>query len=242
MPTFRHGKNAVVLIGGSDFSAYFKEATVSASIETAETTTFGSGGAKTYITGLKDATASLSGMFEGSATGTDAAVASALSSDAIQIITLGPEGAAAGRRSISMSTIQTKYEISAPVADVVSISAELQAEQDGMENGYFVANATSVSATGNSSSLDNTVSTTNGGVANLHVTANTRNGSITFKVQHSSDNSTWADLATFNATLTTITEAQRVEFTGTVNRYVRAYYTVAGSTGAATYTLAIARR
>jgi hypothetical protein len=242
MPTFRHGKNAVVLIGANDFTTFFNEATASLSVETAETTTFGSDGAKTYITGLKDATASLNGLFEGSATGTDAAFATAIAADAVPVVTIGPEGGVAGRRSIQISAIQTSYEITSPVGDVVSITAEMQAEQDGIDYGVFVANGTSVSATGNSSSYDGTASTANGGVANLHVTTNTRNGNVTFKVQHSSDNSTWADLATFNATPTTTTEGQRVEFTGTVNRYVRAYYTVAGSSGAATYTLAIARR
>lgn len=241
MPTFRHGKNAVVLFDGADFTTFFNEATASSSVETAETTTFGSG-AKTYITGLKDATASLSGLFEGSAAGTDAAFAAAIASDATQIVTIGPEGGAAGTRSIGISAIETSYEISSPVADVVAISAEIQAESDGIDYGIFIAKSASVSATGQSASQDNAVSSANGGVANLHVTTNTRDGGITFKVQHSSDNSTFADLATFAATATVTTEGQRVEFSGTVNRYVRAQYTVAGTTGSATYTLAVARR
>jgi hypothetical protein len=242
MPTFRHGKNTVVLLGGNDFSTFFNEATASLSVETAETTTFNSGGAKTYITGLKDGTASLSGLFEGSATGTDAAFATAIGSDAASVLTIGPEGGTAGTRSICISALETSYEITSPVADVVSVSAEVQAEQDGIDYGIFVANGASVSATGTGSSQDNAASSANGGCANLHVTANTRDGDVTFKAQHSTDNSTWVDLGTFAATPTLTTEGQRVEFTGTVFRYVRAAYTVAGTTGSATYTLAIARR
>ena len=229
MPTFRHGKNTVVLIDGNDFSTYFNEVTAALSVETAETTTFGNSGAKSYVVGLKDATATLSGFFEGSATGTDQALSAAIGSGT-PLITIGVEGGTAGLGTMSLVGIETSYEVSAPVADVVSVSAEMQAEQDAIDS------------TGNGTALDNAASSANGAVFYLHVTANTRNGAITFKVAHSADNSTYVDLATFSATPTATQEAQRVEVTGTVNRYIRVAYTVAGSSGAATYTLASARR
>ena len=65
---FVHGKKAVFKIDNSagtstDISAYCEEVSLSRSIETAETTTFGND-SKTYITGLTDATVSLSGKFD----------------------------------------------------------------------------------------------------------------------------------------------------------------------------------
>ena len=241
MPTFRHGKNTVVLIDGNDFSTYFNEVTAALSVETAETTTFGSNGAKSYVVGLKDATATLSGFFEGSATGTDQALAAAIGTGT-PLITIGVEGGTVGLDTLSLVGIETSYEVSSPVADVVSVSAEMQAEQDAIDYGKFVAVAATASSTGNGTALDNAASSANGAVFYLHVIANTRDGAITFKVAHSADNSTFVDLATFSATPLATQEAQRVEVTGTVNRYVRVAYTVAGSTGAATYTLASARR
>ena len=62
MPTFRHGKNVRVFVDEFDFSSYFNDVTASTTVETAETSTFGSS-AKEYISGLKDGTVSLSGMF-----------------------------------------------------------------------------------------------------------------------------------------------------------------------------------
>lgn len=239
MPTFRHGKNTAVLVNEFDFSEYFNEATASLSVETAETTTFGNA-AKTYIVGQKDATASLSGLFEGSATGTDAAFATAIGTNNT-LVTIGVEDAIGARRAMVMKSINTSYEISSPVADVVSMSAELQAEEDAIDSGIFLVDLGAITTTTNGASRDNTTSTSNGLVAHLHVTANTHNASAVFKVQHSADNSTWADLITFTTVATTVETAQRSETTGTVNRYLRAQATLSG-TGSITYTIAAARR
>ena len=51
MPTFRHGKSVKVFVDEFDFSSYFNDVSVSTTVETAETSTFGSS-AKEYITGL----------------------------------------------------------------------------------------------------------------------------------------------------------------------------------------------
>jgi hypothetical protein len=100
-----------------------------------------------------------------------------------------------------------------------------------------------VTATGNGTSRDNGASTSDGGVAQLHVTANTMNNNTVFKVQHSADNSTWADLATFTTVATTVTTSERVTVAAgtTVNRYLRATHTASG-TGSITFITAFARR
>lgn len=239
MPTFRHGKNTAVLVNEFDFSEFFNEATASLSVETAETTTFGNS-AKTYVVGLKDATASLSGLFEGSATGTDAEFSAAIGTNNT-LVTIGVEDAIGARRAMVMKAINTTYEISSPVADVVSMSAELQAEEDAIDYGIFLVDLAAITATTNGASRDNGASSANGLVAMLHVTANAHNNNATFKVQHSADNSTWADLITFTTVATTVKTAERSETTGTVNRYLRAQATLSGS-GSITYTIAAARR
>jgi hypothetical protein len=128
------------------------------------------------------------------------------------------------------------------VGDVVSVSYDAQAD-GGTDDAILLTALAAVTATGNGTGQDNGASTSNGGVAQLHVTANTMNNDTVFKVQHSADNSSWADLATFTTVATTVTTSERVTVaTGTtVNRYLRADYTASG-TGSITFTMAFARR
>ena len=240
MPTFRHGKSTAIMFNTYDMSAYLNETSSSTSVETAETTAFGNS-AKTYITGLKDATMSASGMFEGSVDGTDAVFSAVVGSAADNVVTIFPEGiSAVGNRSSMAAGKLTSYETTSPVGDVVTVSIEVQAN-GGRDSGVMLLGS-SVSATGNGTSVDNAASSLNGGVGHLHVPLNTRNGTAVIKVQHSTDNSTWVDLITFGTVPASTTDAERVEVTGTVNRYIRANYTINGSTGAETVYLAFARR
>ena len=137
----------------------------------------------------------------------------------------------------------TSYEVSSPVGDVVSVSYDAQSD-GGIDQGVSLAALASVSATTTGSSHDNSASSANGGVAQLHVTANTWSANTTLKVQHSADNSTWADLATFTVVATTVKTSERVIVTSgtTVNRYLRAVATLSAGTGAITYQISFARR
>lgn len=237
--TFRHGKNTKVLLNQYDISAYLSEASPSESIETAETTAYGQN-AKTYIVGLRDSTLSMSGFFDGSADAVDEIISGALQT-AEENITFAPEGLSAGSRVVTMTSLGTSYEISSPVADVVSVSMEAQTT-DRIDRGISLVDLAAVSSTGNSTAQDNSVSSSNGAAATLHVTANTRNGSTTFKIQDSADNATWADLITFSVVGTATKTSERLTTTGTVNRYIRVAYTLAGSTGSITFHANIARR
>lgn len=129
---FVHGKNAYIQLDNSagtptTLTAITNEISYSQSIDTAETSVFGTS-AKTYITGQNDATISISGLFDATSAsvieGTiDALIAGTLASASL---IFGPEGNGTGKKKISCETIVTSYEISAPVGDVVSLSVELQ--------------------------------------------------------------------------------------------------------------------
>jgi hypothetical protein len=80
------------------------------------------------------------------------------------------------------------------------------------------------------SSLDNGASSSAGGCGVVQIGYGLALGgytSYTVKIQHSSDNSTWADLITF--TTFTAYGAQYGAVTGTVNRYLRATAALVGS-------------
>lgn len=251
MPTFVHGKSAGVLLDKYDLSAYFNSVDTAQSIDTAETTGFGSA-AKSYIVGLADATLSLSGMYSQDATvGEDVVLSTALGAATTPIITVPFETGSIGKRAMLCKAHETSYAISSPVADVVTITADFNASTDattnltfGLRNGVMLTAGSSIAfgSLGNLASVDNTTSSTAGGFANLHVTANSiSGGATTIKVQHSTDNSTWADLITFTAVSASTTTSQQSAVSGTVNRYLRATASTAGSSGAITYHLSFAR-
>jgi hypothetical protein len=246
MPTFRHGKNTIVMFDKYDLSTYFNMATTSAMAEPVDTTTFGSAN-KTYAVGMKDATVSFEGLWDGSTDAVDEVLSAAVTATADKVITVGSEGAAIGRRAKLINSIESSYEIKTAVADMVTISAEVQASgiKGGLDGGVLLAAQQTVSSVTANTSVDNAASSANGGVAHLHVTTNSRDGAATIKVQHSANNSTWADLVVFTATTSTTTTSQRVEVAAgtTVNRYIRANVSaIAGSTGSVTITVGFARR
>ena len=126
------------------------------------------------------------------------------------------------------------------MSETVSLTVETT-PNDGVDHGRVVHAHTAETATGNSTSVDNGASSTNGGVASLHVTAVTgTTPSLTVKVQHSSDNSTFVDLITFTAA--NAAGSQRRTVSGTVNRYVRETHTLSGTSPNFTYAAAFARR
>jgi len=243
MPTFAHGKNVNVFLDEFDFSTYFTDVSASTSVDTAETSAFGTS-AKSYIVGHRDGTVSLSGMFEATAsTGTDEFFDDALGNATKTKVIVAPAGHSNGAGAIMLVADDTSYEVSSAIADVVQASAEFQST-DAVEHGVILSSGATVSATGNGTGVDNTTSSTNGGAGFLSVPVNTRNGTIGVKVQHSADNSTFADLVSFTTVTSTQKTSERVEVASgtTINRYLRVVYTVAGSSGSATPVVAFTRR
>lgn len=250
MPTFLHGKGTKVLLDEFDLSGYFNSVDMTQTIDTAETTTF-SLSSKTYIKGLEDGTVSLSGLYSQDTDGSDEELSAILGSATTPLVTVAFDAGTIGNRCLVAKAHETNYSISNPVADVSSVSADFNASTDATANlvrsittGVMLTTGASIAYgdLGNLASVDNSASSANGGTAILHVTANTvGGGATTIKVQHSTDDSVWADLATFSAvSASTVTSEQKV-VTGTVNRYVRATASTAGSSGAITFHIGFAR-
>jgi predicted secreted protein len=127
MPTFVHGKNAQFVLGATNISNTLNEISMPREIETAETTAFGTQD-KTYITGLSDATVSLSGMFDATVDGAINTLITNLKSGSIASASFsyGPAGSAGGAVKFEGNALITSYELSSPVGDVVTYSLELQ--------------------------------------------------------------------------------------------------------------------
>lgn len=136
MATYVHGKGARFSMDNAagtlvDYSDVVSDANINISIDTADTSHFGSN-AKTYITGQNDATSSVTALFDRARLGTIVAAFNGLLTGTIVSLTveLGPEGTATGATKISQEMIMTSLNIGASVADLVSVSFELQRTGD----------------------------------------------------------------------------------------------------------------
>lgn len=240
-----HGKGSGLLLGVLDYTGFLKEFEAGDEIELGDSTTMGNEGHR-YVPGLEQGTLSLGGLLDNLATagGQDATLDAALGAAAGSVVTSGPGGLTYGARVSMIEARASSYSVSTPVGDVVSFSANLQAEGQADRGRMLAALAAVSGGVGDVDGvgIDNAASSPAGAVANLHVTANSRNGTTTVKVQHSVDNSVWVDLITFAVVGVGLTSAQRISVAGTVNRYLRSKITKAGTTGSATIAVAAARR
>ena len=125
MPTFVHGKSTFFSIddtGGTvrDISDTLNSVDFPETIDTAETTAFGAT-SKSYIVGLRDATISVSGLWDATVDGYFIGTEPATRS-----FVFGPAGNTSGYVKYSGECILTSYSVSSPVADVDTFSADFQ--------------------------------------------------------------------------------------------------------------------
>jgi len=240
---FVHGKSTVVLCNATNMSPYLKEVSSNQGVDMSDVTAFGTTGTKSYLPGLKDGKVSASGMFDGATGAIDSVFQAVLGNASVVELSVFPDTDAIGKRGFIAECWETSYNLSSPVADVVQASAEFQAS-GGVDYAVSLQALSAQTVTGNGTSVDNTTSSANGGIAMLHVTANTQNSTTIIKIQHSVDNSTFTDLGSAFTTIpaTTTTSERIVIASGTtVNRYLRVVRTIAG-TGSITYQTSFARK
>ena len=125
MPTFVHGKSTDFELddtGGTSrsLSNVLTSVDFPEIIETAETTAFGST-SKSYIVGLRDATISVSGIWDATVDGYIIGT-----EPATRTFIFGPAGSTGGNVKYTGEAILTNYSVSSPVGDVVTFSLDLQ--------------------------------------------------------------------------------------------------------------------
>lgn len=229
-PSFISGKDAVVYSNGNDLTGYLRSISNSAEVETAEATTFADDD-KVYVAGLQDATISAEGLFDATFDGN---LSTITGSGTKSVWSVYPAGDAIGTAGRGYSLDVTNAERTAEVGDVVMVSLEGQSSV-GTERIISHHALAQRSTSGTATAIDGAASSANGGVGYIHATA--ASGTVTVKVQHSSDNVTFADLITF--TNVTAAGAQRSAVAGTVNRYTRVTYTA--TSGTATFVVGFGR-
>ena len=135
MPTFVHGKSTDFELDDTGGTSRSLSNTLTSvdfpeTIDTGEVTAFGAT-SKAYLVGLRDATISVSGLFDatidGYIIGTEPAT---------RTFIFGPAGSTGGNVKYTGECILTSYSISNPVADVVTYSLDLQVTSDVTRTTY----------------------------------------------------------------------------------------------------------
>jgi len=241
--SFKHGSNARVYANGYDLSAYLKNFSISGEAETHDVTTF-TATAKNYLAGLKDATLSADGVFDGDTSGIDEIMEAALGQDT-SIWNYYPQGESAVEDAgYGFSAVATSYEVETPVDDVAAVSAEAQSRV-GLERVLTYHPLGQETESGNGTSIDNTSSSANGGVGYLQVTGlEGAAPTLDITIQHSDDDGatdSWSAICTFTQ-VTAAHSSERKAITGTVKRYTRAVWTFGGTITSATFSIAFGRK
>jgi hypothetical protein len=236
MPTFNHGKNAVVLLDNTNLSTTLTDASLSLTADVAETSTFSSA-SKTYVAGLKDGTVTLSGYFESTDPDADAEYLARLGGTKAPF-SIAPIGYTRGNAVSFANTIGTSYDRSADVGSVVAVAVAFQFDGDAY-NGKSLLTPTAVTGSSNETSVDFGAAGTNGGAGVLHCVASSGSPTLDVKIQTSTDDAVWSDYITF--TQATGTTSELIVSASNPSRYARAVLTF-GGTGSITAAIGFAHK
>jgi len=237
---FIHGKSIFVLLNGHNITGYLNKIDAPYTADTAETSCFGTEN-KTFIPGMKDATMSAEGLFDGDAGAVDEQLNTILSGvNTGNNMIWFPAGNILGNVGYGIYMVQTAYSVMGTKDDAVKISMAGHSCV-GRERVKLVLALAALAVDGSGAVNNNGAASVNGGAAYLQVTAASGyTGNVTIKLEHSSDNfaADISDLAVFT-NVTGITH-ERVAITGTIKQYVRATYDLNG--GTATMAVALCRK
>lgn len=237
---FVAGRRTKVYFGQYDLTAYLGNASVNRSRETLDVTTFGDSD-REYIGGLLSGTVTLSGFIDNASGASEPVIAAALTTSTEVPFSIFWDSDAIGSPGIAGEVWQASYENSSAVDGVQAIAANLSFTQQ-------VDRSVSLHALGTETAIGNytafnyvtPATTSNGYVANLHVTAAGATGTGTVRIEDSADGSSWLPLSGATFSNFTTATSQTIIGTGTVRQYVRAALTSARNTQ--TFAVSFGRR
>lgn len=249
---FVFGTNTRVWMDGRQAACIINEISQEAELDEAEVTTLCST-LKDYIPGLAEVTIELEGYFDTNtadpAATMEALFHSKISSSEVFPVTFAPDGGGdTGDGVYMMNGFIQEYTIENTVDEAAAVEATMRCSSS-LARGLIVERGTLArTSTGNAGTtvgtdvLDNGASTANGGIAVLQVFAvSGTTPSATIVLQHSADNVSYATLGTFSAKTAVDGEYLTIPAGTTVNRYLRASWTISGTTPSFNFNLAFKR-
>ncbi len=232
---FVHSMATRVLINGLAASASLSSIEASNSRAMSDSTCFPDKGQR-WRPGLVTGTLSLHEAFGDEALLTELVDANGVD-DAVTV-TAGLAGFGLGAPVFTAVGDLTTHGTSSTVSEVVGLAVETTSDERTWM-GVSLHDLAAETGTGEGGAVDHGSATTSGAVVVTHLTelaGTTPTAEVV--VQHSADDATYVDLVTLTATTTGV---QRQVVAGTVQRYVRAVWTLGETTTSATFTVALAR-
>lgn len=239
--SFVHGSSTRALVNAKEISSEISGWSLGFNRQMSEVTVIGqvAGAAGAGFTpGLMSGTLGLRGPQQADpTTGLTAEIQAAIGVHNAFLMTALPDGVAIGKPAMFLQGDPTAWAVDATVSDAVAMTFSAQADE-AVEMGYVVAALQAYTAdalTGTAVDRGAVLQpgplafTTHGAVVAMHVTAYSGFTGVVVKVQHSVDNVTYADLATFTNVTGKTQELVRVANGTTVNRYLRTSVDVTGS-------------
>lgn len=234
----KYGQSDVfVLVDGYDISGDTFELTPEIEAILEQTDGFGDSWEEQTAVGVKRAVVAHRSFYDDTAQATSDALVG--SEGTARVFTAGIEGNAQGKKVICSNGILQRRVARTPArGELHKISAEYEGAK--MEDAVIIQSLAAESgagATSDGTHVFSTATETNG-TAYLQVTDLTLGGytSITVKLEHSPDGSTWATLATFT-NVTAAQFAEAVAITGTIDDNVRTTLTLNGAGSGESITL-----
>ncbi len=224
---FLHGRNTKVWFNEHDLGPYLNSIGFAGSRDTADSTTFASGGYREAVAGIRSTTVAAAGFHDADLTEIDDAFDSGDG-----LLTWSPgAGSAIGDRAYLASIIGTSLGRSAPAGGVVAIAWDTMADTvTGLGQILHPKGEDTNTTTG--ASKDDGAATTTGWQSHLHVFA-VDGGSWVIKLQDSANNSAWADVTGGAFAAVTGAASERLVSAGAtteLRRYVRYLATRTGGT------------
>ena len=223
------GHHAKVLVGGYDLSALSNNLEIGEQYDAHDVAGFEA--VHHFVPGQKTTTFTHQGLFE---QGTAHAALKAPGGSAVITALVGQNAApAVGDPVFLFNTYQGNYSVQPSNAAAVPFSAEYHGQSDSHSRwGVALTPPVTITDTTQGTSVDHGASSSNGGIATLHVLTAAATDTYSVKVRHSPDDSTWADLVTFTLDGSAIGgEFQTVAAGTTVDRYLRYEATRTGAAG-----------
>lgn len=243
-PLFLHGKETELVVNEYDITCFVNNIDLTQDIDLPEVTTF-CDDTRRYINGLRNATGSIAGFIDDDAdAGIDFFLQATFNLPTSSIWSDAPNGFTVGNLVYLFRALISSYNTTQPVDGVQAFTADLQLDGN-LNRGFSLHALAAETATGNSASVDNLVSSATGLVAHLHVVlASGTTPSLTVNLADSPDDMTFTDIPGFTFAAATAPDFERLE-TGpgdTIERYVRSEWIIAGTTPSFTFVVAFARK
>lgn len=238
---FVPGMNSRLIVGPLAWSVFMRGYSTDDTVDMLDVTVCDGSNSRSFIPGQTTSTMSIDCLLDGSGAAGSQFINSDTWASTPQPITIAPNLLTSGQPVILASALEASATVSSTPTSVVALAISTQTD-GATDYGVSVEDFTAITTDTNGTARDGGGATTNGGVAQIHVSAFSGLTSDVVTIEHSVNGSTsWATLATF-ATITGTGSERVVVAAGTaVRQFLRVVDDVTGS-GSCTRQVSFARR